>query len=216
MLIGRGSSCDLRIDHATVSSEHAVVYWDDTAWFLRDLGSRNGTQVGGRALRAGVPERLDEGAVVHFGRCTDPWTVVSTAAPLTGDVSVTAAASLALEALTVHFVVSTDEEHVSWSVEQGGQSVSLGDRVHTYLLLTLARQRLHDADVPEPARGWCYADELARRLGITPEVMKVYVYRARRQLDEAGVHGAGGLLERRAATNQIRLATDRIVIRRGS
>lgn len=111
------------------------------------------------------------------------------------------------------FAVSADEEHASWGTTEP-VARELGDRVHAYLLLTLARARREDADagVDAGARGWRYADELARGLGITPEVLKVYVYRARRQLQEAGVVGAAALIERRAASNQIRLGTDRFEI----
>jgi pSer/pThr/pTyr-binding forkhead associated (FHA) protein len=119
--------------------------------------------------------------------------------------------------IVLEFSVSADEEHASWAVESETRRVDLGARVHTYLLLTLARARQEDAAAGlEPlARGWRYADELARRLGITPEVLKVYVYRARRQLQEAGIVGAPALIERRATSNQIRLGTDGIRILRG-
>ncbi|MEO0602296.1 MAG: FHA domain-containing protein [Myxococcota bacterium] len=214
-MIGRSPSCDLQLDHPTVSAEHAVLFWEASSWQLRDLGSRNGTRVDGRPLEPGVPVRLEPDAVVQFGRHPGAWRVTSLDPPSARGLDATAGASLTIEQLTVQFEVSSDEEYVRWSVLQEGRLVELGDRVHTYLLLTLARRRLADADVPEPARGWCYADDLAHRLGITPEVMKVYVYRARRQLEEAGVARGGDLIERRAANNQIRMATDRITIRRG-
>jgi hypothetical protein len=117
-----------------------------------------------------------------------------------------------IEEIVLEFTVSADEEHTSWSIESPTQRVELGARVHTYLLLTLARARQEDTaeDVGSYDRGWRYADELARRLGITPEVLKVYVYRARKQLQEVGIAGAPALIERRAASNQIRLGTDSI------
>jgi hypothetical protein len=42
-LIGRGKHCDLVVDSAKVSREHAVIVRDGGAWFIEDLGSSNGT-----------------------------------------------------------------------------------------------------------------------------------------------------------------------------
>lgn len=42
-LIGRGHHCDLVIDSAKVSREHAVVVRDASGWAIEDLGSSNGT-----------------------------------------------------------------------------------------------------------------------------------------------------------------------------
>lgn len=127
----------------------------------------------------------------------------------------TAQGAILLEGAQLEFEVSLDEEHVSWAVIAGGRREALGARVHTYLLLTLARARLQDTQLPEASQGWRYADELARRLDITPEVLKVYVYRARKQLQAAGVVGAAELIQRRPSSNQIRLGVSQITIHRG-
>ena len=42
-LIGRGKHCDLVVDSAKVSREHAVVVREADGWYLQDLGSANGT-----------------------------------------------------------------------------------------------------------------------------------------------------------------------------
>ncbi len=42
-LIGRGKHCDLVVDSAKVSREHAAVVREADGWFLEDLGSANGT-----------------------------------------------------------------------------------------------------------------------------------------------------------------------------
>jgi hypothetical protein len=42
-LIGRGRHCDLVIDSAKVSREHAVIRREGEAWWIEDLGSSNGT-----------------------------------------------------------------------------------------------------------------------------------------------------------------------------
>lgn len=214
-LVGRGPTCDLVVPHRSVSSEHAVISWSEGAWWIRDLASRNGTAVGGVALEPGQPARLEEGQALRLGLADEHHVVLSVDGPDSEPaVPPTAEATLSRENVILRFRVSSDEEHVAWAIVRGPGVVELGDRVHTYLMLTLARARLRDAQVPEATRGWCYADELARGLGITPEVLKVYVYRARQQLLAAGVAGGSELLERRAATNQIRLATDRIEVER--
>jgi hypothetical protein len=42
-LIGRGRHCDLVIDSAKVSREHAVIRREVDGWWIEDLGSSNGT-----------------------------------------------------------------------------------------------------------------------------------------------------------------------------
>jgi hypothetical protein len=67
-LLGRRPSCDVRIDEPRISAEHAQVYWVGDRWELRDLGSRNGTFVDGRRLRAGERVHLAPGAVFSICR----------------------------------------------------------------------------------------------------------------------------------------------------
>lgn len=66
-LLGRYGGCDVRVDDARVSSEHASVHWTGRGWELRDLGSRNGTFVGGRKLAAGERVLLAEGTSFTLG-----------------------------------------------------------------------------------------------------------------------------------------------------
>lgn len=64
LTIGRGSSCDLVVSDASVSTLHALVERLGDRWVVRDLASRNGTFVnterlwGDRALRAGDEIRI--------------------------------------------------------------------------------------------------------------------------------------------------------------
>jgi hypothetical protein len=42
-VIGRGKHCDLVVDSAKVSREHAVIVREGDGWFIEDQGSSNGT-----------------------------------------------------------------------------------------------------------------------------------------------------------------------------
>jgi hypothetical protein len=44
-VIGRGRHCDLVIDSAKVSREHAVIRREADGWWIEDLGSSNGTWI---------------------------------------------------------------------------------------------------------------------------------------------------------------------------
>ena len=45
--VGRGAHNDVSIEDASISDSHAKLYYRDRSWFITDLGSRNGTYVGG-------------------------------------------------------------------------------------------------------------------------------------------------------------------------
>jgi pSer/pThr/pTyr-binding forkhead associated (FHA) protein len=47
VLIGRGPDSDFVIRDATVSRRHATIHREGYAWFVEDLGSKNGTRVNG-------------------------------------------------------------------------------------------------------------------------------------------------------------------------
>ena len=71
LLIGRSGDAQIHIDDATVSGKHAVVEGVknkevQTAfdYFIQDLGSTNGTHVGGKKVRR---ERLLNGDVIKIG-----------------------------------------------------------------------------------------------------------------------------------------------------
>lgn len=113
-----------------------------------------------------------------------------------------------ISAVRLRFSVSRDEEHVSLRVRTDAGEISLGSRSFHYLLLTLARQRIQDQalpDVPASAHGWVYQDELLKRLGIDANKFGVDIFRARRQLLEAGIDGAASIVERRALSRQLRI-----------
>ncbi len=67
LLVGRAPACGLRLDHRTVSGEHARLSWTGGHWEIRDLGSRNGTFVDGRRLQPGDLVEVKQGARLGFG-----------------------------------------------------------------------------------------------------------------------------------------------------
>ena len=52
-LVGRSRACDLRLQDTSVSGEHATIWWSEEKWWVRDLGSSNGTSVDGKVLQRG-------------------------------------------------------------------------------------------------------------------------------------------------------------------
>lgn len=63
--IGRDPACDLVIDNKLVSGRHARITRVEAGYILEDLGSTNGTQLGGRAIEKEV---LRVGAVATIGK----------------------------------------------------------------------------------------------------------------------------------------------------
>jgi hypothetical protein len=283
VLVGRSHRCDLRLQHPSVSGEHAVVWWDEGRWWIRDLGSRNGTLLDGeridhtqRPLRVGarmqfgthplewevesldppqamatliadpprsviavdgllaLPSSEDPQAVVYEGAPNwvlehgdfvgpasngmvialgdQRWQLqLPQALPTTVEVG-REDQRLELALVELHFVVSADEEHVSLAIQANDQRIDLGSRAHHYALLTLARARLADAALPEPSQGWVYQDEIYGQLQIDRERLNLLVFRARKQLAQLGIRDAGGLVERRVDSNQIRIGVNRLSI----
>ena len=64
-VVGRSSKADLTIPDRSMSRMHARFYQDQGKWFVEDLGSRNGTLLGGRPVDH--PLRMDHGAVIQVG-----------------------------------------------------------------------------------------------------------------------------------------------------
>lgn len=66
LTIGRSSSCDVRIDHTSVSRKHAVLHLGPVNR-IEDAGSANGTRIAGRAVNAGMPLPVAAGEVIEIG-----------------------------------------------------------------------------------------------------------------------------------------------------
>ena len=122
-----------------------------------------------------------------------------------------------IDALSMHFRVSRDEEHVRIQLMGPHQQTELPERAFSYLLLTLARRRLDDrsrSDIPMSEEGWMGSEDLCGALRIEPEKLNVDVYRARKQLERAGITGSAGLIERRRASGELRIGVSRLEVQR--
>jgi len=67
--IGRTSANDIFIPDKPVSRKHAEITFDDDTFYIRDLGSKNGTQVDGESISSN-PECLNNGANIHLSSKT--------------------------------------------------------------------------------------------------------------------------------------------------
>jgi hypothetical protein len=81
-VVGRMPTCQLCLDLSFVSLAHALLRWNGAFWELRDLGSRNGTFVGGARSMAGQAVRVSKGAVIAFGDPSEAWELACDLAPL--------------------------------------------------------------------------------------------------------------------------------------
>ncbi|MCX4244160.1 FHA domain-containing protein [Paraliomyxa miuraensis] len=122
---------------------------------------------------------------------------------------------LTLRTITLELTVSRDEEHVSCVMRHGATEVELISRAHAFLLLRLARDRMADVEqgLGPAEQGWRHRDELCQKLGIDNQLLNLWVYRARRQLVQAGVVDATRVIERRAGSQQLRLGVAQVEIR---
>jgi len=62
--IGRGLDCDIILTDSLASRVHAIVLYEDDAWWIRDSTSRNGTLVNGQKIDEA---RLADGCVLRLG-----------------------------------------------------------------------------------------------------------------------------------------------------
>jgi two-component system response regulator AtoC len=66
LIVGRSATCDISIDHASVSREHAIFHGGFPVE-VEDLGSTNGTLVGGARIQKGVRVAVEQGRVIAIG-----------------------------------------------------------------------------------------------------------------------------------------------------
>jgi hypothetical protein len=122
---------------------------------------------------------------------------------------------MVLDALELSFEVSADEEHVELEVRQNGRTSRLKSRAHHYLLLTLARARIEDAEGGEISvseQGWLYADQLAESLRVDDARLNVMIFRARKEFAALGVSGAASIVERRRGSRKLRIGVAGLLV----
>ena len=289
-LVGRSPAASVLMSDRSVSGEHAVIQWTAKAWALRDLGSRNGTWINGRATQAGAAVAIGEGDVAAFGSQENRWVLINADPPtasarrighgeirgaedgilvlpdphralvviyedqegrwmlderegelrevknlevlnVDGEAWILQspagavptlrlhAANVDLGGLTIYFRVSRDEEHVDVVVEHGQWRRSLPGRRYHYMLLTLARERIRDGqhpDIEEDDQGWMHAEDLCRMLETDDNRLNVDIYRMRKELAAMGIQGAGGIIERRRTSRQLRLGVTQLEVQSGA
>ena len=66
LTIGRDASNDIPIESQIVSRSHAVLYIQNSAWFLSDTNSRNGTALNGKRLIPGQDYSVSAGDVISI------------------------------------------------------------------------------------------------------------------------------------------------------
>jgi pSer/pThr/pTyr-binding forkhead associated (FHA) protein len=64
--LGRAVSCDICLDHAFVSEEHAVVRRSNGGFVIEDLNSRHGTSVNGKEIHTSPLKRGDKVSIGTF------------------------------------------------------------------------------------------------------------------------------------------------------
>ncbi len=87
----------------------------------------------------------------------------------------------------VDFTVSKNEEHVSLSILFDNIQIDLGERAHHYLMLFLARRRLHDlqSGIEDSEQGWLDKEILCQQTGLDEKHINLHIYRFRKQLIQA-------------------------------
>lgn len=65
VLLGRNPECSLVLDDDFASGRHARIFEENGQWYVEDLGSTNGTYLGGQRLT--IPMEVREGSRVKIG-----------------------------------------------------------------------------------------------------------------------------------------------------
>jgi len=145
LLFGRSAACDMRINEGRVSGEHARLRWTGSTWEIRDLGSKNGTFVGGQRLNAGDCATLLVGDTIGLGGAGSPapmFVMTNASAPVvsarsarTNEFRFAADGMLTLPDDDYPLVTVVEGREGKWIVEEGdlvrdaedGESLILGD-----------------------------------------------------------------------------------------
>jgi hypothetical protein len=65
LLVGRREECDVILRFSNVSAHHCQMAVEQGYWFVKDMGSRNGTKVNGKRV---TRKRVDPGDQISFAK----------------------------------------------------------------------------------------------------------------------------------------------------
>ena len=68
LLVGRREQCDIILRFGNVSAHHCQLFVEQGYWFVKDLGSRNGTKVNG--IKINGRKRIDPGDELSVAKHT--------------------------------------------------------------------------------------------------------------------------------------------------
>lgn len=118
----------------------------------------------------------------------------------------------------MHFQCSPDEAQVALQLSRGRLELDLGEQPHHYLLMLLARRRLHDAahGMAEQSQGWIDFEHLAQLLLMDKAALNIQLFKVRKAFELAVEQGliCHGFMERRR--DGVRLGRVAIEIRKGT
>lgn len=136
---GRAPTCALRINQRYVSARHAILRWTGEQWELKDLGSRNGTFLGGRKIAAGADHAISKGTVLAFGKLEQQWELVDDsppsvmAVPMEGGEPVLSDGDLlALPSSETPLVTVYPNPEGGWLLEQPNEAISPITNLQTF------------------------------------------------------------------------------------
>lgn len=206
--LGPPGPAALRADGALRVGEHGMLALPDEESIDASVMC---TARGWRIERGDEVEEVEDGAGVEAGGAG--WTLLLPANLRGG--SAQTVEVYRPPPISLQFVVSSDGDAVlSAFVALGGERRALAVRSHTHLLLALAEARLADlqSDKLPDEQGWLAAARACQRSGLEPHLLATYVHRARRQLAEAGMEDAQGLIEDRGRRDKRQLRLGPIAV----
>ncbi|MGC9089957.1 MAG: FHA domain-containing protein, partial [Caldisericia bacterium] len=74
VVIGRSSTCDVRVDDPQVSRIHSLIYFKDGRYYLKDLDSENGTFINGKKISDTV---INPGDKIEIGNYSIEFNVLA-------------------------------------------------------------------------------------------------------------------------------------------
>lgn len=208
-VVGRMGSCNLMLDHPTVSGMHATIAYADGDWRVRDLGSRNGTRVGGVLLPPAAEHVLEPGARIMFGEA-ETWLVRTVDPP--GAYSMvpwrpTDSPEAAQPSCILRLFVSRDGRELDLELCADGRSVPVtvdGDALG--LLMRLQDGATDGREEASAEAAWVTTTEL----GVSPDALTSELGRIESQLALPGLARGGLELFERRDDGAVRLASGRV------